>query len=705
MSNGFSWSNILNGAADGAAAKTETTPEPTVPAAPPAAPPVAPPVSSPEASDLPFGGFDANKAPEGGFQAESSLPPVTSGAPVRPILAPDQIPTVQSDQTELKDLLAKLQQSEVPGTVPPFPTEAPARIKVETNEETQEVAPAHSVAEVPAAFSAPVAPPISIEPPAVVAPADEEPPPVALTPPTVIAPPVTGAAPVAESDPVLEAPPAAVAPPVFEIPAPAIPIAPPVAPPSMEVPPTVVAPPVAETADAPTPVAEEELDWSMPPAAPEVPKVSPKLAEPIDTPLMASDDVDEAPTSSYHHVAAEEIVAPPAFNVPVIAPPVATPVAKDGLSTPVSELSTLKKAAQDAGLPPCDETHIDEILTMAVERKASDIHITVGVPPMARIDGEILPLPWAPLNPEHCRRMIYEVLNDDQLEKFERTHELDFAHTVQGVGRFRFNVYMQRGTVTGAMRAIPNKIPEFETLGLPPVIREMAKRTSGLVLVTGPTGSGKSTTIATIIDDINRSRKGHILTIEDPIEYLHQHRNCIVNQREMHSDTYSFHNALRAVLREDPDIILVGELRDLETIEAALTLAETGHLVFGTLHTRNAPSTIDRIIDVFPPESQAQIRVLLANTIEGVISQQLLAKLGGGRRASIEIMLATPAIKNLIREGKTHQMYSSIETGGQMGMQTMDAALADLYRSGQCDYEECVMRAIDKENFARMAKR
>lgn len=353
---------------------------------------------------------------------------------------------------------------------------------------------------------------------------------------------------------------------------------------------------------------------------------------------------------------------------------------------------------------PVADSHIDDLLRDAIERKASDIHLTTGLPPMIRLDGELVPLPYAVLEGTDTRRLIYETLNDEQVQKFESTHELDFAYSIKGLARFRFNVYMQRGAVTGALRVIPSKIPSFETLGLPPVIREMAKRSSGLILVTGPTGSGKSTTIASMIDDINESRQAHILTIEDPIEYLHRHKKCMVNQREMHADTFSFHNALRAVLREDPDIILVGELRDLETIEAALTLAETGHLVFGTLHTRNAPATIDRIIDVFPTDQQDQIRVLLGNTLEGVVSQQLLPKLGGGRCAAIEIMIGTPAIKNLIREGKTHQMYSSIETGGQLGMQTLDSSLAAHFRNGYCSYEECMMRAVDKESFTRMAR-
>lgn len=354
--------------------------------------------------------------------------------------------------------------------------------------------------------------------------------------------------------------------------------------------------------------------------------------------------------------------------------------------------------------PNIADVHLDEVLRLALERRASDIHITAGLPPMVRVDGDVQPLLFQPLDSTDTRRLIFETLSDEHVQKLEETHELDFGYSVRGLARFRFNVYMQRNSYAGALRVIPTKIPSFDDLHLPAVIREMSKRTSGLILVTGPTGSGKSTTIATMLDDINRTRTGHIMTIEDPIEYLHSHQKCMVNQREMHSDTYSFHNALRAVLREDPDIILVGELRDLETIEAALTLAETGHLVFGTLHTRNAPATVDRIVDVFPPEQQSQIRVLLGNTLEGVVSQQLLPRVGGGRRASLEIMLGNSAIKNLIREGKTHQMYSVIETTANMGMQTMDRALAELYRAGECSYEECIMRAVDKDNFARFAK-
>jgi twitching motility protein PilT len=348
--------------------------------------------------------------------------------------------------------------------------------------------------------------------------------------------------------------------------------------------------------------------------------------------------------------------------------------------------------------------HIDDVLRLAIDKKASDIHLTVGLPPMIRLDGEIIPLPYHPLTPKDSRRLVYDTLTNDQLERFETKHELDFGYSVKDLARFRFNVYMQRGSVAGALRVIPTKIPAFDTLGLPHVIREMSNRTSGLILVTGPTGSGKTTTIASMIDDLNEKLAAHILTIEDPVEYIHRHKRCMVNQRELHHDTYSLHDALRAVLREDPDIILVGELRDLETIEAALTLAETGHLVFGTLHTRNAPASIDRVVDVFPSDQQDQIRVLLGNTLEGIVAQQLLPKIGGGRVAAIEVMLGSSAVKNLIREGKTHQMYSVIEMSGNSGMQTMDRSLSDLYRAGIVSFDECIMRAIDKDTFTRHAK-
>jgi twitching motility protein PilT len=351
-----------------------------------------------------------------------------------------------------------------------------------------------------------------------------------------------------------------------------------------------------------------------------------------------------------------------------------------------------------------DDAHIDELLKMTVQAKASDLHLTVGLPPMIRKDGRLVPLPYELAMERDTQRMVYDVLNNQQIEHFERTHELDFSYGVKGVGRFRFNVYKQRSSVGCAMRVIPNTVPTMEQLKLPAVCRELTRKHSGLVLVTGPTGSGKSTTIASMIDIINSERECHILTIEDPIEYLHQHKKAMVNQRELGTDTDTFNNALRAALREDPDVILVGEMRDLETISAAITLAETGHLVFATLHTRSAPATIDRIVDVFPSHQQEQIRIQLSTSIEAVVAQQLLPKLGGGRIAAIEIMVATSALRNLIREGKTYQIYSVIETGQQYGMQTMDRVLSDLHRGGQVSFEEAVTRAIDRENFLRLVK-
>ncbi len=374
------------------------------------------------------------------------------------------------------------------------------------------------------------------------------------------------------------------------------------------------------------------------------------------------------------------------------------------------EQDTLNNTASDVELrvageeKSIEDVTIDDLLVECVERGGSDLHITVGLPPTIRLNGQLTPLPYQPLTEHDTRRLVYEALNDSQLEHFERHRDLDFAYTVKDVARFRFNVYQQKSAVSAAMRVIPSKIPSIESLRLPSVIYEVVKKHSGLVLVTGPTGSGKSTTLACMIDLINQSRPCHIITIEDPIEYVHTHKRAMVNQREVHNDTESFHNALRAVLREDPDVILVGEMRDLETIQAALTLAETGHLVFATLHTRNAPQTIDRIIDVFPPHQQEQIRVLLANTIEAVFAQQLIPMLGGGRIAAVEVMIANAAIRNLIREGKTHQIYSIMETNAGMGMITMDRVLADLHRNGYISYEEAVSRAMDKENFTQLLK-
>lgn len=355
----------------------------------------------------------------------------------------------------------------------------------------------------------------------------------------------------------------------------------------------------------------------------------------------------------------------------------------------------------DADARSVEDVHLDELLREACERGSSDLHLTVGLPPVVRIDGLLTHLNFRPMSPQDSQRLVYDIMTNDQVQHFEAVRELDFSYSVRGVGRFRVNVYKQRGSVGVALRAIPDRIPSFEQLSLPLILRELSRKHSGLILVTGPTGSGKSTTIACMIDTINAERPVHILTMEDPIEYLHRHKKGMVNQRELKTDTDSFGNALRASLREDPDVILIGEMRDLETIQAALTLAETGHMVFGTLHTRNAPQTIDRVVDVFPPHQQEQIRVQLSNALEAVIAQQLLPRPGSGRIAAIEIMVATAAVRNLIREGKTHQIYGCMETGAQFGMQTMDKVLAGMVKSGQVAQEEAALRSIDPENFKR----
>ena len=348
------------------------------------------------------------------------------------------------------------------------------------------------------------------------------------------------------------------------------------------------------------------------------------------------------------------------------------------------------------------DLHIDDLLRLTVEMGASDLHLTVDLPPMIRVDGRLIPTEYQALTPRDTQRLVYDILTNEQIQLFEKSKELDFSYGIRDAGRFRANIYRQRGSVGAALRAIPHNIPTMEELGLPSILSELSKRNSGLVLVTGPTGCGKSTTIATMIDTINNERNAHIMTIEDPIEYLHSHKKSMINQRELNSDTDSFGNALRAVLREDPDIILIGEMRDLETISAALTLAETGHLVFGTLHTRNCPQTIDRAVDVFPPHQQDQIKVQLSNTLEAVIAQQLIPRIGGGRYAAVEIMVVNPAIRNLIREGKTFQIYSAMETGGMQGMRTMDKILSSACKDGHISYEEAVCRAVDLDNFLRL---
>ena len=329
---------------------------------------------------------------------------------------------------------------------------------------------------------------------------------------------------------------------------------------------------------------------------------------------------------------------------------------------------------------------IADLLIQTKERGCSDLHLSAGVRPMVRLHGELTPLDDQVLGKDEVHRMIYEILNDEQRRVFEETRDLDFALEVGEIARFRVNVFNQRRGQGAVFRVIPTQIRSFEELGLPEVLRTLAMRENGLVLVTGPTGSGKSTTLATLIDYVNQKAKKHIITLEDPIEFVHDSKQSLVNQREMGSHTKSFASALRAALREDPDVILVGEMRDLETISLALTAAETGHLVFGTLHTKSAPKTVDRVIDAFPPAQQQQVRVQLSEAIQGVVSQILLpTKDKKGRVAALEIMVGTVAIRNLIREGKTHQMPSSIQTGTQLGMQSLEQALRNLVMQNRVD--------------------
>ena len=329
---------------------------------------------------------------------------------------------------------------------------------------------------------------------------------------------------------------------------------------------------------------------------------------------------------------------------------------------------------------------IADLLIQTKEKNASDLHLSSGSPPMMRLHGDLTPIESGALSRDGVHKMIYEILNDDQRRLFEENRDLDFAIELGDVARFRVNVFNQKNGEGAVFRVIPTQIRSFQELGLPEVVQTMALRENGLVLVTGPTGSGKSTTLAAMIDMINTSTKKHIITLEDPIEFVHKTKNCLVNQREIGSHTKSFAAALRAALREDPDVILVGEMRDLETISLALTAAETGHLVFATLHTKSAPKTIDRVIDAFPPAQQQQIRVQLAEALQGVVSQLLLpTKEKKGRVAALEIMVATVAIRNLIREGKTHQMPSVIQTGTQLGMQSLEQALKNLVMQGRVD--------------------
>ncbi len=342
---------------------------------------------------------------------------------------------------------------------------------------------------------------------------------------------------------------------------------------------------------------------------------------------------------------------------------------------------------------------IEELLEVAANNNASDVHITVGVPPKMRVNGNLVDMDYPRLLPDDAENIIVSILDKRHKEIFEEKGEVDFSISVPQIGRYRVNIFKQRGSMAAALRVVGTEIPNPDSLGVPKAVQDLHRRKRGLVLVTGPTGSGKSTTLASIIDLVNTNTSSHIITLEDPIEYMHKHKMAMINQREVGLDTLSYNNALRAALREDPDVILVGEMRDFETISIAVTAAETGHLVFSTLHTIGAAATIDRIIDVFPTHQQQQIRVQLSMVLEAVISQQLIPTADGRRRvAAFEVMITNPAIKNLIREGKTYQIQSMIQTNKKIGMQTMDDALYDLYRRGEITGEKCVSYAQDVVN-------
>jgi len=347
---------------------------------------------------------------------------------------------------------------------------------------------------------------------------------------------------------------------------------------------------------------------------------------------------------------------------------------------------------------------LQDLLQTVIEHGGTDLHITTGTPPQIRVNGQLVPLDLHALTPADTRRLSYSVLTEAQRHRFEEDHELDFSFGIKGLSRFRGNLFMQRGAVGAAIRAIPYKIMSLQELGLPPVADELVRKPKGLILVTGPTGSGKSTTLAAMIDRINEERKCHIITIEDPIEYLHPHKGCIINQREVNSDTFSFPAALKHVLRQDPDIVLIGEMRDLETVEAALTIAETGHLTLATLHTNSCAETINRLIDVFSPHQQPQVRTQVSFLLEGVLTQQLMAKANGqGLCLALELMIPTPAIRNLIREDKVHQIYGQMQMGQlRHGMQTMNQSLLSLYERGLVSLNDAMSRSPNLEEFRGM---
>jgi twitching motility protein PilT len=448
----------------------------------------------------------------------------------------------------------------------------------------------------------------------------------------------------------------------------------PPAPPAAEVMPPVVAPAVAPVAVAPVaPVAPPAF-----PAAAPAPVASPVVA-PVALPAQA-----------------EAMPAEPGWASAVESQDV--PSETDGSSQAV------RVGAEDTSE---DSMFLTDLLIEVLNRGCSDLHLTVGAPPTVRQHGSLTPIEDRPkLTPQFLQKVLYAILSQKQREKFEEVLELDFAYSVPGRARFRVNIYRQRDAIGAAFRLIPYEIKQLEDLGVPPTVANFAMLPRGFVLVTGPTGSGKSTTLAAVVDLANRQRRDHIMSVEDPIEFLHEHKSCLVNQREVGEDTHSFKNALKHVLRQDPDIILVGEMRDLETIEIALTAAETGHLVMATLHTQDAAQTIDRVIDVFPPHQQQQVRTQLAGAIQGVVCQQLVKTADGkGRVVATEVLIATPAIRNLIREGKTHQIYSAMQAGAKHGMATMDQHLAELVKKGKITYDAALEKCHHVEDFNRLCGR
>jgi len=346
-----------------------------------------------------------------------------------------------------------------------------------------------------------------------------------------------------------------------------------------------------------------------------------------------------------------------------------------------------------------------ELLEQMVHMGASDLHLTAGSPPVVRVDGRLQRMPYDMLTSEETKKIAYSMLNEKQKLKFEQNWELDFSFGIEAMSRFRANIFMQRGNAAVALRQIPYEIRTFDQLGLPKVIADFAKLPRGLVLVTGPTGSGKSTTLAAVIDKINKERPVHIITVEDPIEYLHRHQLALINQREVYSDTPSFSSALKYALREDPDVVLVGEMRDLETIESALSISETGHLAFATLHTNSCAETINRIVDVFPTNQQEQIRVTLSFVLQAVVSQVLIPKIGGGRVMAMEIMIATPAVRAIIRDDKIHQLYSMIQSGQKFGMKTMNQSLAELYQAGRISLNDAMGTSHNQQELTEMLSR